>query len=121
MATTDELIERLDDHEDRLKSLETTRTDTLKALSDLDGKHEQRLWEVRQGLEYGRIPDVGPNISVFASPIVLSTEEELPEASVSAGNELQGIADDLTLSGKQPVAGTLTRTQFAKAIRDLNN
>lgn len=51
MDPMDQINERLDDHEDRLKSLETTRADTLKALAELDGKHEQRLREVRQGLE----------------------------------------------------------------------
>lgn len=47
----EQLTERLDDHEGRLKSLELTRADTLKALNDLDTKHEQRLREVKQGLE----------------------------------------------------------------------
>lgn len=47
----EQLTERLDDHEGRLKSLELTRADTLKALNDLDTKHEQRIREVKQGLE----------------------------------------------------------------------
>lgn len=43
--------EQLRDHETRIQSLESTRADTLKALSELDGKHERRLSEVKADLQ----------------------------------------------------------------------
>lgn len=47
----DDITDRLDNHEDRIKSLEQTRMDTLRALSELDGKHEHRLREVKADLQ----------------------------------------------------------------------
>lgn len=51
MSEMDDIHERLDEHENRIRSLEDTRADTLKALSDMDSKHELRLRDTKQGLE----------------------------------------------------------------------
>ena len=45
-----ELKERVSDHESRIRSLEDTRNLTVKMLSDMDGKHETRIREVKQDL-----------------------------------------------------------------------
>lgn len=46
----DDIRERLDNHEGRIRDLEDTKVETLRALAQLDEKHEQRLREVKTDL-----------------------------------------------------------------------